>query len=120
MRAYLSALVICAFLALAGGTGNCAIPPGTPEDTLCRGELSPETCAMFQALLNSKGKSYLKVISGEVFGSVKGLSRAKMTYTALLRCVTPDYFISKVLIRVKNGKVLDITIDPTDERQLPA
>jgi len=120
MRKVLSTIIaVIITLTLCGAiAGHCAIPPGTPSDTLCKAELDSAACSRFQKFLSGKGHVF-RVLEGVAFATAGGAR--EQTFLAVLKCVDPiNYFIYIVALRFEKGKLVSVDIKPTGERQLPA
>ena len=109
--------VALALVLLMVAVSNCAIPPGTPGDTVCKAELTKDDIARFQKVFKRNNVD-LRIVEGCAFGTVSDLRRKN--YVVVLKCVNNGSFIVVVTLGVRNNtKVTVMDVEITDERQLP-
>jgi hypothetical protein len=113
---YIAAIIVVSLL-IGFSVGHCAIPPGTPGNTLCQADLDGPTCAKFQAVLKQHGHD-LQVLEGTAFGTVADLKHK--TFVVILKCVDRGGFIHIVGIKFEKDKLKSIMVNPTEERNLGA
>jgi glycine cleavage system regulatory protein len=112
----IAATVIIAF-AIGIVVGNCTIPPGTPDDTMCLAELDKAACDRFQVVLNKLGYDHLTVFAGTAYATVADLK--KSTYVVDLKCTDKAGIIYKIVVVVMDGNARIVEEERTQDRRLP-
>lgn len=114
-----TALLIALAVAMAilfASVGSCAIPPGTPGDTVCKAELTAAHCMNFQRELERREYDF-KVLEGTAFSTAARLKH--FTYTVILKCVDSKCNLYAVKVEVVKGKVDTIETQNLRERHIP-
>jgi len=110
--------IVIAVLLWAFHPAASQVPPGTPDSTVCKAELSPDDIANFQRLFDKKDVG-LRILEGCAFATVASLRQKN--YLVVLRCVNLKNFIVIVKLAVTHNKHVKIVdVEATDERHLPA